>query len=146
MSLSLRRSALAVVLFSALPLLVACPKKDPPPVDAAPPEPEPDTTPTVLEPLEEDAGEEDAGEDAAPAKRTGKPVNTNVARLRQCCAALAKEAKLLGSSPEAGMLQTAATQCTAMAGQVAPGGNAPEMGAIRTILAGRTVPAICRGF
>lgn len=70
----------------------------------------------------------------------------NLARLRQCCAALGAEAKRLGSSPEAGMLASAATQCTALVNAAGPSGTAPELGAIRTALAGRNVPAICAGF
>ncbi|MBX3204818.1 MAG: hypothetical protein KF764_07105 [Labilithrix sp.] len=70
----------------------------------------------------------------------------NLARLRQCCAALAAEAKRLGSSPEAGMLNSAAAQCTALVTAAGPNGTAPELGAIRTALAGRNVPAICAGF
>lgn len=70
----------------------------------------------------------------------------NVARLRQCCAALAAEAKRLGASPEAGLINTAAAQCNALVTAAGPNGNAPELGAIRTMLAGRNVPAICAGF
>ncbi len=70
----------------------------------------------------------------------------NLARLRQCCAALAAEAKRLGSSPEAGMLNTAAQQCNTLVTAAGPTGTAPELGAIRTALAGRNVPAICAGF
>ncbi|MBX3212641.1 MAG: hypothetical protein KF850_41830 [Labilithrix sp.] len=70
----------------------------------------------------------------------------NLARLRQCCAALAAEAKRMGSSPEAGMLSSAAAQCTALVTAAGPNGTAPELGAIRTALAGRNVPAICAGF
>jgi hypothetical protein len=70
----------------------------------------------------------------------------NLARLRQCCTALAAEAKRLGSSPEAGMLNSAAAQCTTLVNAAGPTGTAPELGAIRTMLAGRNVPAICVGF
>lgn len=70
----------------------------------------------------------------------------NLARLRQCCAALAAEARRLGASPEAGVLNTAAAQCNALVTAAGPSGNAPELGALRTILAGRPVPAICAGF
>ncbi len=70
----------------------------------------------------------------------------NLARLRQCCTALAAEAKRLGSSPEAGLINSAAAQCNALVTAAGPSGNAPEMGAIRTLLQGRNVPAICAGF
>jgi len=140
-----RRALFAIFVFSALPLLVACPKKDPPPVDAAPPPPpDPDTGATVLVPLEEDAGQ-DADADAKP-KFTGTGVNTNVARLKQCCNALNAEAKRLGASPEAGMFSNAAAQCTVIANGVGPQGNAPELGTLKTLLAGRTIPAVCQGF
>lgn len=143
-----RRVLFAVAVFSAAPLLVACPKKETPVVvDAEPPPPPPveDSGPLVIEPLEP----EDAGVDAdaePPKKLTGTPVNTNVARLKQCCNQLAAEAKRLGPSPEAGMFQQAAAQCSAMATAAGPSGNAPELGALKTLLAGRTIPPVCAGF
>lgn len=143
-----RQGIFALAAFSAVPLLAACPKKDTPAVvDAAPPPPPPveDAAPLVLVPVEEDAGA-DAGADAGPKKYTGPAGNANVARLKQCCAALGTQAKQLGASPEAGMLQQAAAQCSAMAGQAGATGNAPELGVLRTLLAGRTVPAVCAGF
>src|SRR5688572_27114093 len=140
-----RRAVLAILLFSAMPLLVACPKKDPPPPDAAPPPPDPDTGVTTPVPLEEDAGADVVEEDAKP-KFAGKPVNTNVARLKQCCAALNAEAKRLGASPEAGMFSNAAAQCNVIANGVGPSGNAPELGTLKTLLAGRTIPPVCQGF
>ncbi len=70
----------------------------------------------------------------------------NLARLRQCCAALAAEAKRLGSSPEAGMINSAAQQCNTLVAAAGPSGNAPELGALKTLLAGRNIPAICAGF
>ena len=145
MALSFRRSLFAVAIFSALPLLVACPKKEVPQVDAAPPPPTPEASTTVLVPMEEDAGE-DADAAEAGKKATGPYVPTNVARLRQCCAALRNQAKQLGASPEAGMLTSAAAQCDAMAAQVGPGGTAPELGVLRGLLAGKTIPAACAGF
>ena len=71
---------------------------------------------------------------------------SNLARLRQCCAALAAEAKRLGSSPEGGMLNSAAAQCNTLVTAAGPTGTAPELGALRTALAGRNVPNICAGF
>jgi hypothetical protein len=70
----------------------------------------------------------------------------SLARLRECCSALAGEAKRLGSSPEAGVLTTAAAQCSALVASAGPSGNAPELGALKTLLAGRKVPAICAGL
>lgn len=141
-----RGGLFALAASSAIPLLAACPKKETPAiVDAAPPPPPvEDAAPLVLVPVEEDAGV-DAGADAGP-KKYGPAVNANVARLKQCCAALGAQAKQLGASPEAGMLQQAAAQCSAMAGQAGASGNAPELGVLRTLLAGRTVPAVCAGF
>lgn len=130
-----------------MPLLVACPKKDPPAPDAAPPPPpEPEASTLIIAPLEEDAGT-DAGADADAGKRaTGPGVPTNVARLRQCCGQLRTQAKALGASPEAGMLLGAAAQCDVLANQAGPAGNAPELGALKAALAGRSIPPVCRGF
>lgn len=76
----------------------------------------------------------------------GQGESGNLARLRQCCAQLAAEAKRLGSSPEAGALSTAAAQCSALVTAAGPSGTAPELGAVRALLAGRTIPAVCAGF
>ena len=141
-----RRSMLAVFVFAALPLLAACPKKETPAFDAGPPPPPPEDVQTVLTEMVEDAGDMDVDAADARPKYTGPAVNTNVARLKQCCNALAAEAKRMGSSPEAGMFTAAAAQCNAMAAQIGPGGNAPELGALRGLLAGRNVPNICHGF
>lgn len=70
----------------------------------------------------------------------------NLARLAQCCNALAAQARAMGPSPEAGMVLAAAAQCNVIVQQAGPNGNAPELGALRSILAGRNVPAICAGF
>lgn len=149
MRLTSSRSLFAIALFGALPLLTACPKKETPPpvVDAGPPPAPVDTTPTVIVPLEEDAGV-DAGEDAGvDAGHKGPAVSTNVTRLKQCCGQLRTQAKALGASPEAGMLNAAAAQCDTTATQFGKsGGNAPELGVIKGLLAGRNIPAICSGF
>lgn len=79
----------------------------------------------------------------APAGTGG---NTNVARLKQCCNQLAIQAKAMPNSPEGGLFQQAAAQCNAMAASLGPNGNAPELGAIKTLLAGRNIPAVCAGF
>jgi hypothetical protein len=84
-----------------------------------------------------------------PGAKGAKPATGgggNLARLMQCCAALEGEAKRLGSSPEAGVLSSAAAQCKQLVAAAGPSGNAPELGALRTVLAGRKVPAICAGF
>lgn len=147
MSLSMRRAAFALAVSSAVPLLAGCPEKKAAPVDAAPPPPEPvvDAAPQLLVPMgEEDAGF-DAGVDAGP-KAMGPAVNTNVARLKQCCAQLATQGKAMANSPEGAMLTAAAAQCSTLATQAGPTGTAPELGTLKTILAGRNMPAICAGF
>lgn len=78
--------------------------------------------------------------------KAGAAAGGNLGRLGQCCAALGAEAKRLGASPEAGMLLSAAAQCTALVNAAGPSGNAPELGALRAALAGRSVPAVCAGF
>lgn len=142
-----RRTLFALAVFSAMPLLVACPKKETPVADAAPPPPpEPEASTVVLTPLEEDAGADaDADADAAK-KATGPFVPTNVARLRQCCGQLRTQAKAMGASPEAGFLISAAAQCDGLAAQAGPGANAPELGILKAALAGRNIPPVCAGF
>jgi hypothetical protein len=147
MAFSSHRVLFAVAAFSALPLLVACPKKDPPMADAAPPPPPPPPeaeAPLVITPLEDDAGL-DAAADAAK-KATGPYVPTNVARLRQCCSQLRVQAKTLGASPEGAMLQQVAAQCDGLAGQAGAAGAAPELAMLKAALAGRTIPAVCQGL
>lgn len=69
----------------------------------------------------------------------------SLARLKACCAQLAAEAKRLGASPEAGVLASAAAQCNTLVAN-AGSGNAPELGVLKTVLAGRNIPAVCSGF
>lgn len=85
---------------------------------------------------------DDPGLKAKAAGGTG----SGLGRLGQCCSALAAEARRLGPSPEAGVLAGAAAQCTALVAQAGPNGNAPELGALKSLLAGRKVPAICSGL
>lgn len=144
-----RRVLCVLAIVGAVPMVTGCPKKEEAPAvpDAAPPPPEPvDAAPTVLEPLEDDAGDAGADADAAPAKKAGGGYSPNVARLKQCCNQLSAEAKRLGASPEAGMLAAAAAQCSTLAGQAGPSGTAPELGVLRGLLQGRNVPAVCAGF
>jgi hypothetical protein len=84
---------------------------------------------------------DDAGQKAAGGGGGG-----NLGRLGQCCAQLAAEAARLGASPEAGVLLTAAAQCRQLVAAAGPNGNAPELGALRAMLAGRNIPAVCAGF
>jgi len=146
MALSATRTFFALAVFSFMPLLVACPKKETPVlVEAAPPPPEVDAAPLVLTTLDEPDAAGDADADAAK-KATGPGVSTNVARLRQCCGQLRTQAKALGASPEQGFLLGAAGQCDGLAAQAGPGTNAPELGILKAALAGRNLPPICAGF
>jgi hypothetical protein len=79
----------------------------------------------------------------APAGVAG---NANSARLRQCCNQLAIQAKAMPNSPEGGLFAQAAAQCNAIAATLGPNANAPETGALKTLLAGRNLPAVCAGF
>lgn len=83
---------------------------------------------------------------AAKGAKAATGGSTNVARLKQCCAQLQAEAKRLGASPEAGVINGAAAQCMTIANAAGPSGNAPELNVLRTLLAGRNVPALCAGF
>lgn len=64
--------------------------------------------------------------------------------LAACCNALATQAKSLGASPEAGVLLSAAAQCSALAKNGSA--NSPELSALKGLLAGRNVPAVCKGL
>lgn len=77
---------------------------------------------------------------------TGGGTSTNMARLKQCCNQLAIQAKAMANSPEGGVLAQAAAQCNATVAALGPNANAPELGAIKTLLAGRNIPAVCAGF
>ena len=79
---------------------------------------------------------------AKPAAAGG---NANVARLKQCCAAIAAQGKAMGASPEGAMLVSAGAQCNAIAAQAVTG-NAPELATFKQLLAGRNVPAVCAGL
>ena len=134
----------ALVVFASVPLLVACPKKETPVPEAAPPPPVEEASTTNLVPLEEpDATVEDVVE---AGKKLGPGVPTNVARLKQCCNQLNIQAKAMANSPEGGMFQQAAAQCNTMAASLGPNAQAPEMGALKAVLAGRNLPPVCAGF
>ncbi len=142
---TLRRALLSLAVTSALPLLLlGCPKKPPPAEpDSGPPPTASSSGPTIVAPLDQDAGEEDAAEAAAPHAHGGG--NPNVVRVKQCCTALRKEGKDLGSSPEGNILIGFAAQCDTLATQ-GIGGNAPEFAAFRQLLKGHTLPAACSGL
>ena len=136
---------LVLACVSLVPVIVgACKKPEPAVVDAGLPEPVPtDAAPTVLAALDDDAGA-DAGVDAAPVHHaTGPSLNTNQARVKQCCDALSKQA---GTDP---ILHSLAVQCTTFAMQVGPtsGGQAPELGPLRQLLkTSPKLPPICQGL
>jgi hypothetical protein len=66
-----------------------------------------------------------------------------LAKLRQCCDALANEAKRQNNAPE---LLAASAQCRAIVAAAGPSGTAPELATVRTMLAGRNLPAACAGL
>src|SRR4051812_3348540 len=86
-----RRVLFVLALTGVVPFLAGCPKKETLVIDAGAPPP-PVETNTQLVPMEEDAGAPDADADAPPVYK-GPGVNANVARLQQCCNALAAQAK-----------------------------------------------------
>lgn len=139
-------SWLAVTL--AMPLFtLGCPKKPAPvEIDSGPDEPSVvDAGVTQLEPLDEDSGM-----DAAPPAPTGHAgggggASANLYRIKQCCAAMRKQAAGIGPSPEGNILVGFAAQCDLIAAQ-AVGGTAPEFGVLRQMIAGRTLPAACAGL
>jgi len=152
----MKRSTMRLVTTAALALFLplvasagcsSCSKKSAAvPEEAAADEPETvDAGVTQLEPLDEDSGP-DAAPPAAPRKGGGAPSGGgNAGKIRQCCAAMRKQAQGMGPSPEANIVMGLAAQCDIVAAQ-AVGGSAPEFGAFRQMLAGRTLPAACSGM
>lgn len=148
-----RTSMSTPVLFALAALAVAIVGCKQPPaavvVDAgsAPPAPI-DAGITQLVPLDEDAG---STIDAAPPPvhhASGGGLTTNQSRAKQCCTALRAQAKTLGASPEANMLNTFAAQCDVVAMQIGPtaGGQAPEFAGLRQLLKGHNIPGVCSGL
>jgi hypothetical protein len=143
-----RRALCLLAVTVATPLFtLGCPKKAPPvEVDSGLDQPTViDAGVTQLEPLDDDSGPE-----AAPPAPTGHgggggSGSTNQYRIKQCCAAMRKQASGLGVSPEANLLIGFAAQCDLIAAQ-AVGGTAPEFGVFRQMIAGRTLPAACAGL
>jgi hypothetical protein len=136
-------SSMTVAAAAAL-LAVACKQPAPAVVDAGPPTPPPaasSAAPAVLTPMDEDAG---SAVDAAPAvHHAGGPgQTTNQIRAKQCCAALKSQA---GSDPS---LAAIVGMCNAVAAQLGPSsqGEAPEFAAVRAMLKGHNIPAICQGL
>jgi hypothetical protein len=131
-----------------LPLLAGCPKKHEDAPDAGPVAVAvvPDAAPVVLD-LADAPDAEVAMVDAGPAKHaTGPAGGGNAARIRQCCAAIRRDAKGMGSSPEANILIGVATQCDMAASQSGASGTAPEMAVVRNMLHGKNLPALCAGL
>ena len=137
---------------TSLSLLLVAGCKEPAPVatfDAAPAPVPTDAAPTVLVPLDEDAG---TGVDASPPPvhraTGGSGLTSNQARAKQCCNELRAQAKSLGASPEANIMVGFAAQCDMVAMQIGPtsGGQAPEFAALRNLLKGHNIPAVCSGL
>jgi hypothetical protein len=146
------RSIFALTFMLGVPtLMLGCPKKTPVDVDSGAPEPvATDAAPTMLAPLEEDAGF-DAGMDAndGAKKATGPSLTGSQRNVKQCCSSLHAQAKAMGSSPESAQIEGFAAMCDGLAMQVGPsaGGQAPELEPLRVVLKGKpTIPALCKGL
>ena len=134
---------LAAIALGAMPFVsLACKQPAPAIVDAgAPAAPVPtDAAPAVLVPMDEDAGF-DAGT-AVVHHPSGPGMNTNQARAKQCCNALKAQA---GTDPS---LTAIVGMCNAVAAQLGPSsaGQAPEFAAVRNMLKGHNMPAVCQGL
>jgi hypothetical protein len=143
-----RRALSLLVVTLAMPLFtLGCPKKPAPvEVDSGLDEPSVvDAGVTQLEPLDDDSGPEAAPPAPAGHAGGGGSANANQYRIKQCCAAMRKQAAGMGASPEANILVGFAAQCDLIAAQ-AVGGTAPEFGVLRQMIAGRTLPAACAGL
>jgi hypothetical protein len=139
----------AIAAFGLVPLLAACPKKDPPVVDsgAAPSATVVDVPDTgEFLPLDLDSGTDSGDSGDSGKKATGPFVSPNVARIRQCCGQIQQQAKSLGASPEAGMLLALAGQCNVAANALQTNPNAPEVAMFKQAMAGRNLPPVCQGF
>jgi hypothetical protein len=122
---------------------LGCKQPAPAIVDAGGPAPAPvtvDAAPAVLVPMDDDAGI-DAGA-VVVHHGGGGASNTNQIRAKQCCAALKAQA---GTDPS---LAAIVGMCNAVAAQLGPstGGQAPEFAAVRNMLKGHNMPAICQGL
>lgn len=137
-----------IFLTSIFPIaILGCPKKDPPPPDAALPAPTPTPSETALAPLVEDSGPEDTGVDTG-VKPTGTGLNANQYRVKQCCNAIRSQGKSLGTAPEAANFTNAAAMCDQLVGVVGPSsqGQVPELAPVKTMLQGKTLPPLCQGL
>ena len=137
-------TALAAFVLIGLP---GCPKKavpevpdvGPPPVvvvDAAPAEVIPDLP---------DAGDLDAS-DASKPRAAGAAVNPNVARLKQCCAALRNQQKQFANAPEFGWIPQAAIMCDTYANAFGAANTPPELAPLKAMFAGKSIPPLCQGL
>jgi hypothetical protein len=116
--------------------------------DAGPPAAATDAAPTILVPLDEDAGSTIDAAVAVVKRGVGPALSSNQTRAKQCCNALRTEAKTLGASPEANLLLGFAAQCDLVAMQIGPtsGVQSPEFAGIRQLLKGHSMPAVCSGL
>jgi hypothetical protein len=134
--------ALTAALAGLLSLAASACKQPPPAlVDAGAPAPVViDAAPTVLVPMDDDAGFDAA---VAAVHHPGGPgMSTNQLRAKQCCNALKQQA---GTDPT---LMGVVAVCNSFAAQLGPsaGGQAPEFAAVRNMLKGHNMPAVCQGL
>jgi hypothetical protein len=71
-------------------------------------------------------------------------VNSNLARVRQCCAAIRHLGKS-GTSPDGTFMMNVAMQCDIAASQAGPR-QTPDMNGVRQMMRGRVMPAACAGM
>jgi hypothetical protein len=143
-----RRAGIFVAFALGFPgLLLGCPKKQPPVVDAGEPAPPASSTSVAeLTPLtDDDAGDGGPEAEAGTKKWTGPGGNLNQSRIQACCRAMRAESRTLGpGSPEGFQLNAMAGQCDIFAKQVGPAGNAPELNQLRQVLRSVRLPAACQ--
>jgi hypothetical protein len=142
-----RRAGIFLAFALAFPvLLMGCPKKSPPGVDAGEPAPPASSTSVAeLAPLTDDLGDGGTEAEAGPKKWTGPGTSPNQAKIQACCRAMRTEAITLGpGSPEAFQLNAIAGQCDVFARQIGPAGNAPELNQLRQVLRSVRLPAACQ--
>ncbi len=143
------RTLLALALASLLPLALAgCPKKEVAATPDAAPAPTATQAETILAPLEDDAGDEADAADASKPKWKGPGMSATQLHARQCCDAIRKQARTMGTAPEAAQLSAAAAMCDQAAMSLGPtvGAQAPEFAQLRAMMQGKTLPPVCQGL
>jgi hypothetical protein len=133
-----RRSLFFVISFSLAVVLLGCPQKPAPVVDAgAEPAPTPTPSVTQIAPLNDDDGGPDAAE-AGPKKWNGPPVNPNQQKIKACCNAM--------RATHDPTMMALAGQCDMIASQVGPSGSDPAFAQLRAILKSAKLPGACSGL